>query len=155
MRVSEVVALKISDVYFQYSIAKVRLGKGFKDRFVPMSSPEMDAFQLYLKQARPRLSKQPEDAGVMFIGLRGEPLTRQRVWQILTEISQRIVGRAISPHQLRHGFVTDTINGGANYRVVQAMAGHASVSTTMRYIHSDLEHIRSEYLRSHPRGVSR
>ncbi|MGA9134085.1 MAG: tyrosine-type recombinase/integrase [Candidatus Sulfotelmatobacter sp.] len=151
-RVSEIITLKIADVDFRHSVTKVRLGKGRKDRLVPMSSPEIEAFQVYLKRARPHLSKDPDD-GVMFIGKRGKPLTRQRVWQLLTEISERIIGRGISPHKYRHAFVTDTINGGASYRVVQAMAGHASVSTTMRYMHSDLERTRIEYLKSHPRGV--
>jgi integrase/recombinase XerD len=152
VRVSEVVTLKAADVDFQHSVAKIRLGKGRKDRFVPMSSPEMEAFRLYLKEARPRLSKEP-DNGVLFIGQRGEPLTRQRVWQVLTKISKRIIGRGISPHKYRHAFVTETIKGGANYRVVQAMAGHASVLTTMGYMHSDFDRTRSEYLKSHPRGV--
>jgi site-specific recombinase XerD len=70
-------------------------------------------------------------------------------------ISQRVVGRSISPHKYRHAFVTDTINGGAASRVVQKMVGHSSVKTTMDYMHSDLERVRAEYLRAHPRGAER
>jgi site-specific recombinase XerD len=152
LRVTEAVNLRVADVDFRQSVAKVRLGKGRKDRFVPLSVPEMEAIRFYLEKARPRFAKEP-DSGLLFIGRRGEQLTRQRLWQVLTRISTRIVGRAISPHKYRHAFVTDTINGGANFRVVQKMAGHVSVRTTMDYMHSDLERTRAEYLKSHPRGV--
>jgi integrase/recombinase XerD len=153
LRVSEIVNLKIVDVHFQQSIAKVRQGKGQKDRFVPLNQLEMDAISLYLEKARPRLAREP-DNGLLFIGHYGDILTRQRLWQILTRISARIVGRVISPHKYRHAFVTDTINGGAGSRVVQKMVGHVSVKTTMDYMHSDLEHLRAEYLKSHPRGAA-
>jgi integrase/recombinase XerD len=153
LRVSEAVNLRIADIDFQHSVAKVRLGKGRKDRIVPLNPPEMEAVRLYLEKARPRFAKEP-DSGMLFIGRDGEqPLTRERLWQVFTEISNRVVGRAISPHKYRHAFVTDTINGGAGFRVVQKMAGHANVTTTMRYMHSDLARTRSEYLKSHPRGV--
>lgn len=153
LRVSEIISLKISDVTFQQSIAKVRRGKGQKDRFVPLNELEIEAISLYLNKARPRFAKQ-SDNGVLFIGHHGEPLTRQRLWQILTEISSLVVGRAVSPHKYRHAFVTDTINGGAGSRIVQKMVGHMSVTTTMDYMHSDLEHLRAEYLKTHPRGVA-
>jgi integrase/recombinase XerD len=151
LRVSEIVSLKTADVHFQQSIAKVRQGKGRKDRFVPLNQLEIEAISLYMDRARARFAKEPDNE-ILFIGRYGEPLTRQRLWQILTRISGRIVGRGISPHKYRHAFVTDTINGGAGSRVVQKMVGHASVKTTMDYMHSDLEHIRAEYLKSHPRG---
>ena len=139
---------------FTIRVKQVRLGKGQKDRIVPLNAMEMDAFRLYLEKARPRFAKQP-DNGVLFIGRRsGGPLTRQRLWQILTEISTQVVGRAISPHKFRHAFVTDCINGGASPRTVQTMVGHASVTTTQNYMHSDLERTRAEYLKSHSRGTS-
>lgn len=153
LRVSEIVNLKTADVHLQQSIAKVRQGKGQKDRFVPLNQLEVEAISLYLDKARPRFVREP-DNGVMFIGRYGDILTRQRLWQVLTRISARIVGRGISPHKYRHAFVTDTINGGAGSRVVQKMVGHASVKTTMDYMHSDLEHLRAEYLKSHPRGAA-
>jgi site-specific recombinase XerD len=153
LRVSELANLKIADVDLEKGIAKVRRGKGQKDRWVPLSPPEIEAIQLYLEKARPRFAQDP-DNGTLFIGRRGEPLTRQRVWQFLTRISMRIVGRAISPHKYRHAFVTDTINGGAEPHVVQTMVGHASVRTTMEYMHFDLERTRAEYLKSHPRGAA-
>jgi integrase/recombinase XerD len=151
LRVSEMVNLKIDDVNFEQAVAKVRRGKGQKDRLVPLNNPEMQAIRLYVEKARPRLSKTP-DNGLLFIGHGGEQLTRQRVWQVFTTISKQPVGRAISPHKYRHAFVTDTVNGGAGHRIVQKMVGHASVTTTMGYMHSDLERTRTEYLKSHPRG---
>lgn len=153
LRVSEAIDLKITDINLEKSIAKVRQGKGRKDRWVPLSPPEIEAIRLYLERARPRFAKDP-DNGALFIGRNGQPLTRQRVWQVLTTISKRIVGRAISPHKYRHAFVTDTINGGAEPHVVQMMVGHVSVRTTMEYMHFDLERTRAEYLKSHPRGAA-
>src|SRR6266851_8556749 len=84
LRVSEVAALPIADLDFRHSYAKVRLGKGQKDRRVPLNKWEMEALSLYLDKARPRFAQEP-DNGVLFISRRGEPLTRQRLWQILTE----------------------------------------------------------------------
>jgi site-specific recombinase XerD len=153
LRVSEAVKLRITDLDFRKAVAKVKLGKGQKDRLVPLNQPEIEAIRLYLERARPKFATEPEN-GVLFIGRRGEPLTRQRVWQILTRMSLPVVGRRISPHKYRHAFVTDTINGGAASRVVQKMVGHVSVTTTMDYMHSDVERVRTEYLRAHPRGAS-
>jgi integrase/recombinase XerD len=129
------------------------VGKDGKTGGCPLSPPEIEAIRLYLEKARPRFAQEP-DNGTLFIGHHGESLTRQRVWQVLTGISTRVIDRAISPHKYRHAFVTDTINGGAEPRVVQTMVGHASVRTTMEYMHFDLERTRAEYLKSHPRGAS-
>jgi integrase/recombinase XerD len=153
LRVSEVANLRIADIDFHRLVATVRLGKGRKDRRAPMNSFEIQAIQLYLDTARPGFANDPDD-GLLFIGHHGERLTRQRLWQILTEISERVVGRPISPHKFRHAFVTDNINGGAEPRIVQMMVGHVNVTTTMNYMHANLERTRTEYLKSHPRGVA-
>jgi site-specific recombinase XerD len=153
LRVSELASLKVADVDFQHAVAKVRLGKGQKDRWVPLSQPEIEAIRLYMEQARPHFAIEP-DHGVLFIGRRGDQLTRQRIWQILVGISKPVVGRGVSPHKYRHAFVTDTINGGADFRVIQKMVGHTSVKTTMGYMHFDLERTRAEYLKAHPRGAT-
>jgi integrase/recombinase XerD len=153
VRVSEIAHLNIADVDFAHAVAKVRRGKGQKDRLVPLNLSEIEAIRLYLERARPRFAVEP-DNGVLFIGKHGDSLTRQRLWQVLIGLSMKAVGRKISPHKYRHAFVSDTINGGAGFRVVQKMVGHASVTTTMGYMHSDLERTRAEYLKSHPRGVA-
>ena len=108
--------------------------------------------QTYIEKGRPKLAAMP-DNNLLFIGRRGKQMTRQRIWQVFTELSQRVLGRAVSAHKFRHAFVTDTINGGAEARIVQHMAGHAYVSTTMRYMHSDLERVRTLYLKFHPREL--
>ncbi|MFL6306905.1 MAG: tyrosine-type recombinase/integrase [Candidatus Sulfotelmatobacter sp.] len=152
-RVSELLRVGIDDLDFGHSIAKVRLGKGKKDRLVPMNQPEMEAITVWLDKGRPKFLRESDpDNRLLFIGERGDALTRQRIWQVLTEISMKVIGRAASPHKFRHGFVTDSINGGADIRVVQQMAGHASILTTALYFHSSVERIRTEYLKSHPRG---
>jgi integrase/recombinase XerD len=152
-RVSELLTVGIDDLDFGHSIAKVRLGKGKKDRLVPMNQPEMEAITLWLDKGRPQFLRETgRDNRLLFIGHKGAALTRQRIWQVLTEISTKVIGRAASPHKFRHGFVTDSINGGADIRAVQQMAGHASILTTALYFHSSVERIRTEYLKSHPRG---
>jgi integrase/recombinase XerD len=154
LRVSELIALRLCDLDIAHSIVRVNCGKGQKDRLVPMNEMETNALDLYLREARPKLLSGAPETDVLFIGGRGRghALTRQRVWQLLTRISKAVVGRPISPHKFRHAFVTDTVNGGADIRVVQAMAGHSSINTTQRYLHSDLERLRREYLKAHPRG---
>jgi integrase/recombinase XerD len=152
LRVSEIVRLKVADLDFINCVAKVRLGKGLKDRFAPLGPREIEAIRAYMEKARPRLVREP-DIGYVFVGKHGEILTRQRIWQILVRLSKQTVHRAISPHKYRHAFVTELINRGASYRVVQEMVGHASPQTTTRYMHSDLERVRKEYSQSHPRGI--
>jgi site-specific recombinase XerD len=153
LRVSEIVNMRTIDVNSHRCLAKVRRGKGQKDRFVPLSPPAIGAIRSYLETARPRFAKEPDNE-LLFIGRNGGKLTRQRVWQVFTGLSIPLLGRPISPHKYRHAFVTDTINGGASSRVVQKMVGHVSVNTTMDYMHSDIERTRAEYLKSHPRGVA-
>jgi site-specific recombinase XerD len=153
LRVSEIVNLRTADISYERCIAKVRRGKGQKDRFVPLSPPAIEAIRSYLENGRPRFAKEP-DNGLLFIGRGGDQLTRQMIWKVFTELSMRLLGRQVSPHKYRHAFVTDTINGGASSRVVQKMVGHVSVNTTMDYMHSNIERTRAEYLKSHPRGVA-
>ena len=153
LRASELSDLRIADLDFTNGVAKVRLGKGKKDRLVPMNQHEMEALILWLDKGRPQFAREP-DNGHVFIGYRyGWAMTRQRLWQVTTAISADVLGRRVSPHKFRHAFVTETINGGADIRVVQQMAGHASINTTRRYLHFDFERLRSQYLKAHPRGA--
>ena len=150
LRVSELVNLEISDLDLEHGVAKVCLGKGKKDRLVPVNPREISAIRVYLERARPKLHPKSD---LLFVGRGGEQLSRQRIWQLLDNISRAALGRHVHPHAFRHAFVSDTINGGADIRVVQKMAGHASVNTTMRYLHCDPERLRAQYLKYHPRGV--
>jgi integrase/recombinase XerD len=151
LRVSELISLRMADLDFQHSIAKVRLGKGQKDRLVPLNEREIESIKLYLEKGRQKLAGNP-DNDLVFLGQSGQ-LTRQRVWQIFTRLSERVLHRRASPHKFRHAFVTDTINGGAQARSVQHMVGHAQVSTTMNYMHFDFARVRDQYLKSHPREL--
>ncbi len=152
LRVSEIAKLRIPDLDFDRGIVKVKLGKGRKDRLAPMNNREIIAIARYVEEARPKLSPAANE-NVVFLGRGGEQLSRQRLWQVFSEISEAALGRPVSPHKFRHAFVSDTVNGGADIRVVQAMAGHSSIKTTQRYLHCDLERLRREYLKSHPRGA--
>ena len=152
LRASELSDLRLADLDFPNGVAKVRLGKGKKDRLVPMNRREMEALALWLDKGRPQFAREP-DNGHVFIGRYGWVMTRQRLWQVTTAISADVLGRGVSPHKFRHAFVTETINGGADIRVVQQMAGHASINTTRRYLHFDLERLRAQYLKAHPRGA--
>lgn len=152
LRVSELVSLCIADLDFQHSIAKVRLGKGQKDRYVPLNEREIESIKLYLEKGRQKLAANP-DNNLVFVGRSGEQLTRQRVWQIFTRLGERVLHRRVSPHKFRHAFVSDTINGGAQARSVQHMVGHSQVSTTMGYMHFDFARVRDQYLKSHPREL--
>ena len=152
LRVSELVSLRMADIDFQHLVAKVRLGKGQKDRYVPLNEREIESIKLYLEKGRQKLAANP-DNDLVFIGHSGEQLTRQRVWQIFTRLAERVLHRRVSPHKFRHAFVSDTINGGAQARAVQHMVGHAQVSTTMGYMHFDFARVRDQYLKSHPREL--
>jgi integrase/recombinase XerD len=152
LRVSELVSLRMADLDFQHLIAKVRLGKGQKDRYVPLNQREIESIKLYLEKGRQKLAANP-DNDLVFVGRSGEQLTRQRVWQIFTRLGERVLHRRVSPHKFRHAFVSDTINGGAQAREVQHMVGHAQVSTTMGYMHFDFARVRDQYLKSHPREL--
>jgi integrase/recombinase XerD len=151
-RASEVIRLTLNDLNFTDSVAKVRLGKGQKDRYVPLNDKERAALQLYLEQARPKLANE-DSKKFVFLGRNGTPFTRQRLWQILTTLSIPVLGRAVSPHKYRHAFVSDLINADAEIRIVQSMVGHKSVLTTMGYMHDDIHRIRRLYLKAHPRGT--
>lgn len=151
-RASEIIRLTFKDLNFTDSVAKVRRGKGGKDRFVPMNEDECAALRLYLEQARPKLANE-RSGNFVFLGRNGTPFTRQRLWQILTNRSAPVLGRRVSPHKYRHGFVSDQVNGGAEIRIVQSMVGHKSVLTTMGYMHDDVNRIRQFYLKAHPRGT--
>ena len=153
-RVSELISLPISRININQTVATVKRAKNLRDRIVPLNPREIEAIQLYLEKGRPALLGSHPDNGLLFISERGEQMTRMRAWQIFAEVSRRVLGRAVSPHKFRHAFVTDTVNGGADIRVVQRMVGHAYIGTTMLYMHSDIERIRRHYLQSHPLALA-
>ncbi|PJJ72465.1 integrase/recombinase XerD [Diaminobutyricimonas aerilata] len=154
-RVSEAVGLTVDDVTAEGGTAEfVRLlGKGGKQRLVPVGSFARDALDRYLVRARPELSARGRASPAVFLGSRGAPLSRQSVWLVIRAAAERAqLGVDVSPHTLRHSFATHLLQGGADVRVVQELLGHASVSTTQIYTLVTADALREVYATAHPRA---
>jgi integrase/recombinase XerD len=154
LRVSELVGLPLSALDLRAGLARV-LGKGSRERMVPLGVPAVEALEAYLEQGRPpllRAAKRPTDA--VFLSRRGSPMTRQNFFIRLRGIARRagIPGERVSPHVLRHAFATDLLEGGADLRAVQSMLGHADLSTTQIYTHVSGRRLRETVETQHPRG---
>lgn len=151
MRVSELVSLNLSDIDLQAGYVRC-LGKGSKERIIPLYSQATDSLREYLEEARPLLARRKAEKA-LFLNRRGERLTRQGFWQILKAYAkQASLGSEITPHTLRHSFATHMLSGGADLRSVQELLGHANISTTQVYTHLASERIREVYDSSHPRA---
>ena len=152
LRVSELVNLKIHEVSFNDYVLRA-LGKGSKERLVPLGEQAIDWLQRYLAEARPEiLGGRQDDA--LFVTARGGPMTRQAFWQLIKRYALRagIAPEKLSPHVLRHAFATHLLNHGADLRVVQLLLGHADISTTQIYTHVARERLKSLHAQHHPRG---
>jgi integrase/recombinase XerD len=152
LRVSELVGVGLEDVKLEQGYVLVR-GKGDKERIVPLGRAALDALQNYLAGARAVLAGK-HGSPLLFVGRRGRRLTRQRVWQMVRGASQS-VGRAASPHMLRHSCATHMVENGADLRTVQTILGHADISTTQIYTHIALDRLKSVYREHHPRAKAR
>jgi integrase/recombinase XerD len=151
LRVSELVSLQLNDVDLESRVLIAR-GKGNKERLVPVGAPAAEAVKAYLQTAREPLVK-GRRVKDLFVTPRGARLTRQGFAKLLDRWARKAgIGRRISPHKLRHSFATHLLAGGADLRAVQAMLGHADVSTTQIYTHVDTTHARRLYDRFHPRA---
>ena len=138
LRVTELVTLRISDLFFGEGYVRV-VGKGDKQRLVPIGSAARDKIQLYMEVRNP---KQRSEA-TLFLNNRGKPLTRIMVFNIIRQAAERAgITKSISPHTLRHSYATHLLEGGANIRQVQELLGHESISTTEVYTHLDRTHLR-------------
>lgn len=156
-RVSESIALNVDDVISgdgSGAADAVRLlGKGGKQRIVPLGSFARAAIDAYLTRARPDLSAKGRSTPALFLGMRGNRLSRQSVWLIIQERAQLAkLGIEVSPHTFRHSFATHLLEGGADVRVVQELLGHASVATTQIYTMVTADTLRDMYTVAHPRA---
>ena len=151
MRVSELVDLKISDLHLTMSMVQV-LGKGDKQRIVPISSVAIDWLDQYLNTIRPQLL-QKKRSEYVFLNARGGQLSRQAIWQMLKKyVAQTMITKKITPHTLRHSFATHLLENGADLRIVQEMLGHSDISTTQIYTHVSSHHLTDVYNQYHPRA---
>lgn len=151
LRVSELCSLQITDLFFDDGFIRV-IGKGNKQRLVPIGNEAMQLITLYMHDQR-RLLKtiQPKHNNIVFLNRRGAQLSRVMVFYIVRDSAAMCgVDKTISPHTLRHSFATHLIDGGADIRAVQEMLGHASIITTEIYTHLDNEYLRSNLLQFHP-----
>ena len=150
-RISEAAGLKTGDVDF--ASATVRLfGKGSKERIVPLYRLALELVARYLEQARPRLVGECR-TDALFVSARGRAMSADSLRKAFKKrAAQAGLDPALHPHDLRHAFATDLVEGGADLRSVQEMLGHASLSTTQIYTHLSLEHMKDVYMRAHPRS---
>ena len=156
LRASEVGTVSLSDVMEKHGIVRI-LGKGDKQRLVPMGRPAMDAMSDYIRECRSRLvtaesAGERRDKGKLFLTKSGRPIERVRVWQIVTHWARAAGLRDVHPHTLRHSFATHLLMGGADLRIVQTLLGHADITTTQIYTHVDRTQLNRVIKTMHPRG---
>ncbi|MBS1665671.1 MAG: site-specific tyrosine recombinase XerD [Bacteroidetes bacterium] len=150
LRVSEVVNLRISTLYLDVGYIRV-IGKGDKERLVPIGSSAAKYIRLYMQEIRPHVSIKPGNEDILFLNRRGAKLTRVMIFLLLKDlVRQSGITKNISPHTFRHSFATHLVEGGADLRAVQEMLGHESITTTEIYTHLDREFLRETLHRYHP-----
>ncbi|PWD98704.1 site-specific tyrosine recombinase XerD [Marinilabilia rubra] len=152
LRVSELIDLKISNLFFESGFVKIE-GKGSKERLVPISTKAIKEINLYLSEYRRNLRIHPEHEDILFLNRRGKKLSRVMIFTIIKNITKKLgLEKNISPHTFRHSFATHLIDGGANLRAVQEMLGHESIITTEIYTHLDKEYLKNTIIQYHPRS---
>jgi integrase/recombinase XerD len=151
LRVSELITLKISDLFFDEGFIRV-IGKGNKQRFVPIHDNAQKYILLYINNIRNQLTAQKGFEDTVFLNRRGKGLTRQMIFIILKDLSIKIEWtKKISPHTLRHSFATHLLKNGADLRAIQQMLGHESITTTEVYVHLDKSYLKEVVETYHPR----
>ena len=152
LRVSELVDLRLSDVYEDEEYVMVK-GKGDKQRLVPISPVALELIDNYMKDVRNYLTVKRGSEDVLFLNRRGGRLSRVMVFYIIKDLCELAgIRKTVSPHTLRHSFATHLLEGGANLRAIQQMLGHESITTTEIYVHIDRSMLREEILAHHPRN---
>jgi integrase/recombinase XerD len=151
LRVSELVTLKISDLFFEEGFVKIT-GKGNKQRFVPIGSYTQKYIAIYKDNVRSHLNIQKGHEDTLFLNRRGRQLTRAMIFTIIKDLAVKIdLNKTISPHTFRHSFATHLLENGADLRSIQLMLGHESITTTEIYVHLDRKHLSEIMNTFHPR----
>jgi len=152
LRVSELLNLKLSDIQWDDDFIRV-LGKGDKERLVPINKPTLISLKAYIDDIRPALASKNKSGGHVFLNTRGTKLSRMAIWTITQELAKNAeINKKISPHTFRHSFATHLVEGGADLRVIQEMLGHSEIITTQVYSHLDKTTLKEEHKANHPRG---
>ena len=153
LRVSELVNLKISNLYIEERYVRI-MGKGSKERLVPISDKAIDELERWFETRKHEIKVKPGEEDYVFLNRRGSHLTRTMILIMIKEYAAMAgIKKTISPHTLRHSFATSLLEGGADLRAIQAMLGHESISTTEIYTHIDTTTLRQEILEHHPRNI--
>lgn len=151
IRVSELISISMPDLFFSEGFIRV-LGKGSKERIIPIGEHAIYYTNHYLSQVRPVIAKKGTSRNVVFLNWQGKPLSRMGFWKILhSYIIQAGIKKKVTPHTFRHSFATHLIEGGADLRAVQEMLGHADISSTQIYTHLDREYLKEVHRTFHPR----
>lgn len=150
MRVSELVNLKISDLHLDVGFVRC-IGKGQKERIIPVGRKAKEALQKYLAKARPKFLKKSE-SNALFLTRLGKPMSRQAFWLVIKRyVREARIKKRVTPHTFRHSFATHLLQRGADLRVVQELLGHTNISTTQIYTHIDKERLKQIHRKFHPR----
>lgn len=151
LRIAEACSVRLENLDEEGRVIRVT-GKGNKTRMIPVGRAALEAFTLYLTNARPKLLSVRSGAAI-FLSVRGHPLTPARIWQLVRHYAKLAgIEESIHPHQLRHSFATHLLAGGADLRIIQEMLGHASIATTQIYTQVDRGQLKSVHRKFHPRG---
>ncbi|PIO83491.1 site-specific tyrosine recombinase XerD [Loigolactobacillus backii] len=152
LRVSELTHLKMSELHLSLGLIQT-IGKGDKERIIPIGDVAIDWIQRYLETARPQFLKSGQRSDTLFVNHYGRPFTRQGIWKNLKGLVKKTgIKKDVTPHTLRHSFATHLLENGADLRVVQELLGHADISTTQIYTHVSQKRIREVYNKYHPRA---
>ena len=151
LRVSEVLTIKTSNILFEDEVIRV-LGKGSKERIVPVAASTLEWIKIYIANSRTTLAK-PFSEDHLFLNWRGGKLSRMAIWDIISKYSKMAkISKQVHPHIFRHSFATHLLEGGADLRSIQEMLGHADISTTQIYTHVDISYLKQVHKQFHPRG---
>ncbi len=152
LRVSELVNLKLNNIYFDIGFLRI-FGKGSKERLVPIGREALKYITIYIKEVRIHIAVKPSHESYVFLNRRGSHLTRVMIFTLIKDLAAKTgIKKSISPHTFRHSFATHLIEGGADLRAVQEMLGHESITTTEIYTHLDRDYLKQVINEFHPRS---